>query len=100
MRDIYLAHLDKTRPVVVLTRSALLGHLGTVTVASVTSTRRGAPTEVPLEPEQGLPKPCAVNLHNVFTLPRSDLGPFLATLPKNVMSQIDEALVLALGVGA
>jgi mRNA-degrading endonuclease toxin of MazEF toxin-antitoxin module len=42
---------DKKRPVVVLTRNSAIGYLSTVTVAPITSTIRGVPSE-------------AVNLHN------------------------------------
>jgi len=90
---------DKRRPVVILTRSGLVSHLGTVTVAAITSTRRGVPSEVALGPEEGMPKLCAANLHNVFTLSKDLLGPYLATLPDEVMSRIDGALIFALGVG-
>jgi mRNA interferase MazF len=90
---------DKRRPVVILTRSDLLPHLTTVTIAAVTSTRRGVPSEVPIGPEEGMPRACAVNLHNVFTVPKSEVGPFLATLPEQSMVRIDRALVFALGVG-
>ncbi|MBN1460565.1 MAG: type II toxin-antitoxin system PemK/MazF family toxin, partial [Armatimonadetes bacterium] len=41
------ARPDKRRPVVVLTRDSVLEYLGEVTVAPVTSTVRGIPTEVP-----------------------------------------------------
>ncbi|HXR78995.1 MAG TPA: type II toxin-antitoxin system PemK/MazF family toxin [Bryobacteraceae bacterium] len=37
---------DKQRPVVVLTRDAAIRYLSTVTVAPVTSTTRGVPSEV------------------------------------------------------
>lgn len=90
---------DKRRPVVVLTRSDLLGHLGTVTVAAVTSTVRGVASEVALGVSDGLPRPCAINLHNVFTLPKAETGPYVATLSAEVMLQVDRALVFALGVG-
>lgn len=45
---------DKRRPVVVLTRSAVVPHLTQVTVAPVTSRIRGLPTEVAVGPRQGL----------------------------------------------
>ena len=41
---------DKQRPVVVLTRDSAIGHLATATVAPVTSTIRGVPSEVILDP--------------------------------------------------
>jgi mRNA interferase MazF len=54
---------DKDRPVVVLTRDSALAYLGTVTVAPITSTIRGVPSEVLLNQEDGMKAPCAVNLH-------------------------------------
>ena len=39
---------DKSRPVVVLTRDSAIGYLSTVTVAPITSTMRGVPSEVVL----------------------------------------------------
>lgn len=39
---------DKRRPVLVLSRPSLIAALHTVTVAAITSTRRGSPTEVEL----------------------------------------------------
>ena len=93
------AQPDMKRPVVVLTRSRLIGHLGTVTVAALTTTIRDVPSQVPVGPEDGVPKPSAVNLHNVYTLDRTELGPYLTTLSASVMESIDAALVFALGIG-
>ncbi len=90
---------DKRRPVVVLTRTALLSHLGTVTVAAITSTVRDSPSQVALGRDDGMPRACAVNLHNVFTLDRTDLGPYVTTLPEERLTEIDGAIVFALGVG-
>jgi mRNA interferase MazF len=58
---------DKQRPVVVLTRDSALGYLSTVTVAPVTSTIRGVPSEVVLNEDNGMKNPC-VNLHNSVTI--------------------------------
>jgi mRNA interferase MazF len=44
---------DKQRPAVVLTRDGSIGHLATVTVAPVTSTIRGVPSDVILD-EDGM----------------------------------------------
>lgn len=82
----------------VLTRSDLLGHLGTATVAAVTSTIRGTASEVALGPDEGLPRACAVNLHNVFTVSKREMGPYLAVLPPGAIAALDRALVFALGV--
>lgn len=45
---------EKRRPVMVLSRSTLIALLHTVTVAAVTSTRRGSPTEVDVGPDEGV----------------------------------------------
>ena len=44
MRPIHTARLDKTRPVVVLTRELVRPHMARVTVAPITSTVRGLST--------------------------------------------------------
>jgi mRNA interferase MazF len=46
MRAIHLARLDKSRPVLVLTRELVQPHMNTVTVAPITTTIRGLSTEV------------------------------------------------------
>ena len=90
---------DKRRPVVVLTRSRLVDVLDRVSVASCTTTRRGAPSEVAVGVEDGLPRESAVNLLEVYTLPKRELGPYLTQLTDRVMERIDRALVLTLGIG-
>jgi mRNA interferase MazF len=57
-----LARPDKRRPVLVLSRPALLRVLQTATVAAITSTRHGSPTEVELGVGEGLKGPSRVNL--------------------------------------
>ena len=74
MRPIHLAYLDKTRPVLVLTRELVRPHLSRVTVAPITSTIRGLSTEVPVGPANGLDHPSVVSCDNVVTVPKSALG--------------------------
>jgi mRNA interferase MazF len=59
---------DKRRPVLVLTRDSAIGYLSTVTVAPITSSIRGVPSEVVLTEDDGMKAPCAVNLHNPITI--------------------------------
>jgi len=59
---------DKKRPVVSCSRrDSAIAYLATVTVAPITSTVRGVPSEVLLTEEDGMKTSCAVNLHNVGT---------------------------------
>src|SRR4051794_9240271 len=74
MRPIHLASLDKTRPVLVLTRELVRPHLSRVTVAPVTSTVRGLSTEVPVGPDNGLEYPSVISCDNLVTVPASALG--------------------------
>jgi mRNA interferase MazF len=74
MRPIHLAYLDKTRPVLVLTRELVRPHLTRVTVAPITSTVRGLSTEVPVGPENGVEHPSVVSCDNVVTVPTTALG--------------------------
>jgi len=59
---------DRPRPVLILTRESAGGHLSTVTVAPITSTIRGVPSEVILDASDGMKGPCAVNLHGAVTV--------------------------------
>ncbi len=61
--------LDKRRPVLVVTRSAVIPVLSTIVVAPVTRTVRGIPTEVPLGPAEGLPSECAASFDNLQAIP-------------------------------
>ena len=74
MRPIHAARLDKTRPVLILTREVVRPHLSRVTVAPITSTIRGLSTEVPVGPANGLDHASVVNCENIVTVPVSALG--------------------------
>lgn len=74
MRPIHVAQVDTSRPVLVLTRVIALTRLTRVTVAPITSTVRGLAVEVPVGPANGLDHDSVVNLDNVATIPRSQLG--------------------------
>ena len=73
--DLWLADIpgDKIRPVVVLTRTAVIKHLHSVIAAPVTSTIRSIPTEVPLGVAEGLLHDSVANFDNVQLLPKTVL---------------------------
>ncbi len=73
MRPIHIARLDKARPVLVLTRELVRPHLGTVTVAPITSTARGLSTEIPVDSSNGLAGPSVVSCDNITTIPAAAL---------------------------
>jgi mRNA interferase MazF len=88
---------DKKRPVVVLTRDSATAYLSTATVAPITSTIRGVPSEVVLKEEDGMKAPCAVNLHNAVTVSQERLGRRVAQLSSLRMREICTALRFAVG---
>jgi mRNA interferase MazF len=88
---------DKKRPAVVLTRNSAIAYLSTVTVAPITSTIRGVPSEVVLTEEDGMKAPCAVNLHHAVTVSQHRLGRRVAQLSSLRMNEICAALRFSLG---
>lgn len=88
---------DKNRPVLVLTRDSAIPYLATATVAPITSTIRGVPSEVVITEEDGLKSPCAVNLHNAITVSQRRLGRRIAQLNAARMNQVCAALRFTLG---
>ena len=90
---------DKARPVLVLTRTAAIRYLTRVTVAPITSTVRGVPSEIALGVEDGMKQECAVNLHHLVTVPKEAIGPVVARLGDERMRQVCGAIGFALGCG-
>jgi len=88
---------DKRRPVLILTRNSAIGVLNTVTVAPITSTMRGIPTEVFLDRADGMPSDCAVNLDHLQTIPKNKVGALLTTLSDHRMDEVQRAVDFALG---
>jgi mRNA interferase MazF len=80
VRPIHAARLDKTRPVVVLTRELVRPYLARVTVVPITTTVRGLSTEIPVGPANGLDHACVVSCDSIVTVPRSALGPQIGYL--------------------
>jgi mRNA interferase MazF len=90
---------DKRRPVLILTRTSALRFLKGVTVAPITSTIRSIPSEVLLTPaDDGVLNECAVNLDNIQTVPKGEVGALLTTLSTLRMREVEQALCFALGM--
>ena len=88
---------DKARPALVLTRTTALEYLSRVTVAPITSTIRGVPSEVLLGVDDGMKQQCAVNLHNLVTVEKDRLGQRVSQLDAAKMRDVCAALGFALG---
>jgi mRNA interferase MazF len=95
VREICLAQLDKTRPVVVLTREAARTVMTKVTVAPITSTAKGLSSEVPVGPGNGLEHNSVISLDNVVTIPVSLLGRTVGFLTSEQEKLLARSIVLA-----
>jgi len=80
VRPIYVAQLDKSRPVLVLTRELVRPYMTRVTVAPITTTARGLSTELAVGPANGLDEECVVRCDNIVTVPAGALGRQLGVL--------------------
>ena len=84
------------RPVVLLSRDEAYRVRSAVTVAELTTTIRNIPVEVPLGPEDGLPKKCVANLDTILTIRKSLLENKAATLSQEKIEQVNDAIRFAL----
>ncbi|HXH24522.1 MAG TPA: type II toxin-antitoxin system PemK/MazF family toxin [Vicinamibacterales bacterium] len=88
---------DKRRPVLVLSRQDAIELLHTVLVAPVTSTVRGAPSEVVIGVDEGLKRESAVTLDHVQTVERARLVGYVGSLGPDKMRRVCRALAIATG---
>ena len=92
MRPIHRARLDKTRPVLVLTRELVRPHLTTVTVAPITTTARGLSTDVVLGTSNGLEDQCVVACDHITTIPVAALGGQIGRLLDHQELELSDAI--------
>jgi mRNA interferase MazF len=99
--EIWWAELEPPagrRPVLLLSRDEAYIIRDLVIVASVTTKIRHIPSEVPLNLEDGLPKPCVINLDTITTIAKVSLREKLATLSSKKLEAVEVALCFALGI--
>lgn len=99
--DIWWAELGPPagrRPVLLLSRDEAYSVRELVTVAPITTRIRGIPSEVPLGIEDGLPKPCVINLDTITTIAKASLSERLTTLNAEKQIAVEDAIHFALGM--
>jgi mRNA interferase MazF len=84
------------RPVVVLTRQAVIAHVDKVTVAEVTTKGKGYPTEVAIGQAANLRRESFVQLDNVQTVSKTRFVKHLGALNPDMMRTVGRKLILAL----
>jgi mRNA interferase MazF len=92
---VWLAELDKVRPVVVMTRDPMGRILNAVLVAPVTSTVRGVSTEVAVGEEDGIRRPSVANADNLQLIARDRLVRRVGRARHSTMSSLCTALSIA-----
>ncbi len=86
------------RPVLLLSRNEAYAVRELVTVAPVTTRIRHIASEVPLGPEEGLPRPCVVNLDSITTIAKRSLHERLTSLSVEKLKEVEVALHFALAL--
>lgn len=95
--EIWLAQLDKVRPVVILTRDPLGSYLNAVIVGPITSTIRGLATEVAVGAVDGVRVASVVNLDNLQLLDRVHLRRKVGRATHATLDAICGAVTIAIG---
>lgn len=92
---LYFKPPDKRRPVLILSRPDVIPLLSTVMVAPITSTIRGAPSEVIVGIDEGLKTASAVNLDHVQTVAQDALRHYVGRLSREKMAAVCRGLAIA-----
>lgn len=97
--EIWLAQVGrKRRPVLILTRSAVIDVRQLVTVAEITTRIRGIAAEVDLDHEAaGLDRPSVINCDGLHTIEQSRLTTSVGTATATTMHRVCAAISYALG---
>lgn len=82
---------------VIVTNDPLCAVLSRLTVAGITSTRRGVVTEVEIGVAEGLAEGSVINALDLLTVPTSTLGRHRGDLGAERLRDLDDALRVALG---
>ena len=93
--EVWLAELDKVRPVIVLTRDPMGRFLNAVIAVPVTSTVRQLSTEVEVGPDDGVRQPSVVNLDQLQLVALNRLVRPVGRARPQTMAAICAALAVA-----
>lgn len=84
------------RPVLILTRSAVIPYLSKVVVAEITSQYKGYPTQIDIGHAANLKKVSFVSAESLHTLPKERLRRYVGELPDILLQKVTRAIVFAL----
>lgn len=95
MRPIHLCQIDKTRPVVVLSRTGIREDRRWVTVAPITSNIKGFSTEVRVGAHNGIDHDAVITCDMVTTVASSSLGRHIGFLLADQEAELATAIAAA-----
>lgn len=95
--QVWWAKVDKSRPVLLLSRPEAYAMRRRVVAAEITTVLRRNPATVELSRRDGLPERCIVNCDNLVTINQDQLIEFVTTLDERRMAEVKSAVLFALG---
>ncbi len=98
--DLWLAILDKERPVIILTRNPMGRYLNALLAVPVTRTIRGGRNEVPLGADDGLRYECVANLDQLTLVRRNELEHRLGAVRGRTLDALCNALAFTVACQA
>lgn len=88
------------RPVLILTRSAVIPYLSKIVVAEVTTQGKGYPTQVDVGQYANLRKQSWVSAESLHSIPKELLRRYVGELPHNLLHDVNQAIIFALDLVA
>ena len=96
--EVWLADVGrKPRPVVVVTRDEVIEVRANVTVAEITSQRRGLAVEVAIAADAGTEEPSVINCDGLHTVSQRHLTQRIGFVDGDTLDEVCAAVAVALG---
>ena len=86
------------RPALIVTRQAVIPYVNKLTVAEITSSGKGYPTEVAVGHRGNLQKESFVQLDNIQTVAKARFIKYIGALDSTTMRTVARKIILALGL--
>ena len=86
------------RPALILTRQSVIPYLNKLTVAEITASGKGYPTEIAIGQKANLSKESYVQVDNIQTVAKDHFVKYLGALDARTMRTIGQKIILALGL--
>ena len=84
----------KRRPHLIITRDSVIPYLSDVLAVPATRTRRGIPTEVGLDTQDGMPGDCVLTTDNLTLITTAYLSERITELNTDRMAAVCEAITI------